>query len=77
LQYRKPDPKGFSSVDESKIKDLPPALLLCGGIRDLLKEFSGWRGKRIFFLCRYNAMNAINPINAIDARNSIIAILQA
>jgi len=64
-------------------KTCPPALLLCGGIKDLLKEFSGWRGKRIFFLCRYDAMNArdarnaINPMNAIDARNAIIAILQA
>jgi hypothetical protein len=57
-----------------------PALLLCGGIKDFLKEFSGWRGKRIFFLCRYDAMNArnaINPMNAIDARKAIIAILQA
>jgi hypothetical protein len=58
-------------------KTRPPALPLCGGIRNLLKEFNGWRGKRIFFLSRYNTMNAINPINATDARNSIIAILQA
>jgi len=61
-------------------KTCPPDLLLCGGITDLLKKLRGRRGKRIFFLCRYDAMNArdaIDPMNAIDARNAIIAILQA